>query len=582
MSKVDNENKIETLLNLKKYLALCGEGKCFKIPDYQRGYIWGKKPDKKEEYETDAVTKMCSTLSDAFNHYKKNNIKDINSEIFLQGITYYYDKEKNIVLVDGQQRTTFFFILLKYLEYQGHFKINYQIREDSNIYLPAIKIDAKEDGEEEAQDIFFFNRTMRIIREKLSNIDKKEFLEFILENVQFLSVMIEPKDATLVFTMMNGNRAKMKSPELIKSELLRSSSITKAENLITESENQEIRSRLAREWDKWLRWWNRKDVKIFYNTENQLGWLLPLWLGTEEISFDKFKNLHKVDSVKDSKLEFLDLRLLQKRIEDAFYDPKTYNFIGFILLRSKEKYEFLRWYFELLKDEEYDKRLKCLRLYFDGVLINMTHKEIIDELEYDHDEGKYSEKWNDKSLAFLDSLSANEGYNTNNQNNLEYWLLRRNILEDNTQGENRTGRKFDFEIWRKKSLEHIIPKSCFVSESEWENGAEKEKFIREKINPVEIAQFAIRRQPTEHSIGNLVLLYKNENSSFGAKDFEEKKGKFFANTVDGFKSRHLLHSVMAFANSYWDLGKIAQQFVQEINIFSIQYGLGENIADIKG
>lgn len=579
MREVENDNKIETLINLKKYLTLCGEGKCFKIPDYQRGYIWGKNPDKKEGYETDAVTKMCTTLLEAYNHYKKSNIKDLNSEIFLQGITYYYDKENNVVLVDGQQRTTFFYILLKYLGYQGYFKLNYQIREDSNTYLLGIKIDVKENENEDTQDIFFFNRTMRIIGDKLSDIDKKEFLEFILENVHFLSVKIEPRDATLVFTMMNGNRAKMKSSELIKSELLRSSSITKAENFITELENQEIRSRLAREWDKWLRWWNREDVKIFYNTDSQLGWLLPLWLGSEDISFEKFKNLHKVDTVKDSKLEFLDMRLLQKRLEDAFYDPKTYNLIGFILLRSREKFEFLRWYFEILKDEEYDKRLESLGLYFDGVLINMTHKEILEESEYSHAEGIYSDKWRENSGIFLDSLSAKEGYNTNNQSNIEYWLLKRNILEDNSQGENKTGRKFDFEIWKKKSLEHIIPKSCFISESEWGKGVTG--FIREGIPSIDISQFGIRRKPTEHSIGNLVLLYKNENSSFGAKDFEEKKEKFFANTVEGFKSRHLLHSVMAFANSKWDLKKIAQQFVEEINIFSKQYGLGENIAKIE-
>ncbi|MCH5226376.1 MAG: DUF262 domain-containing protein [Muribaculaceae bacterium] len=574
----NKENKKETLINLKKYLALCEEGKSFKIPDYQRGYIWGKKPEKQEKYETDAVTKMCDTLLEAYFHMKEKGNSDINSEIFLQGITYYIDKENNVVLVDGQQRTTFFYILLKFLEYQNHFKIKYDIREDSDTFLPQIRIEDKEDGKEEAQDIFFFKRTMRIIGEKLNGINKKEFLEFILENVQFLSVKVEPKDSTLVFTMMNGNRAKMKDSELIKSELLRSSSITKEGNLITESENQEIRSRLAREWDKWLRWWNREDVKIFFNTKEQLGWLLPLWLESEKISFEKFKELHKIDTVKDSKLAFLNLRLLQKRLEDAFYDPQVYNLIGFILLKSNEKFEFLKWYFETLKDLEIDSRLKYLRVYFDAVLIGMSHSDIIDEIKFEHQEGLFSDKWKEKALEFLESLSSETAYNTNNQRNIEFWLLRRNILEDNTQGEQKLGRKFDFDIWRKISLEHIMPKSWFVPANSLVK--KENQYFNSEIPAVSIPLYGWIKKPTEHSIGNLVLIYMNENSSFGANDFEEKKKIFFSNTKDGFKSRHLLHSVMAFANSEWNLIKIAQQYMEEINLFSQQFGLGNSIAKI--
>lgn len=52
---------------------------------------------------------------------------------------------------------------------------------------------------------------------------------------------------------------------------------------------------------------------------------------------------------------------------------------------------------------------------------------------------------------------------------------------------------------------------------------------------------------SEHSIGNLLLLYRNENSSFGNKMPEDKRKSYFElNKDDMFASRHLLHTVFSF------------------------------------
>ena len=53
---------------------------------------------------------------------------------------------------------------------------------------------------------------------------------------------------------------------------------------------------------------------------------------------------------------------------------------------------------------------------------------------------------------------------------------------------------------------------------------------------------------TEHGIGNLVLLYKDENSSFNNSPFEVKRELFFnPNKTELTKSRRLLHTVCVFA-----------------------------------
>lgn len=68
------------------------------IPYYQRGYIWGKSSNKRS---TDAVTFMLDSLED-----KRGE------EVFIQGITVWEDTD-SIYLIDGQQRTTFFYLLFR-------------------------------------------------------------------------------------------------------------------------------------------------------------------------------------------------------------------------------------------------------------------------------------------------------------------------------------------------------------------------------------------------------------------------------------------------------------------------------------
>ena len=87
---------------LSEYVRLVKDG-AFIIPSYQRGYVWGQeKPGQKKN----SVLNILDTLIDGFTNDK---------DVFLQGITV-CEKDNDIILVDGQQRTTFFYLFLKYLK----------------------------------------------------------------------------------------------------------------------------------------------------------------------------------------------------------------------------------------------------------------------------------------------------------------------------------------------------------------------------------------------------------------------------------------------------------------------------------
>lgn len=583
-------------ITLREYLE---KGKTFEIPNYQRGYVWGKKSKKNE---LDAVSYI---LEKSLIPGSKNN-----APVFIQGITV-TEKDKEIILIDGQQRTTFFYLLLKYLEYSGNVEMRYTIRAESNNFLSTLDIkttDFSENTIEDFQDIYFFKKTLRTIDDKLEHIDKEEFCNYILDYVKFLYIDIPEDKATKVFSMMNGSKAEMKSEELIKAELLRLASLNdsdfdkkeeKEKNAI-EWDNNMLRSRYAREWDKWLQWWNRDDVKKLFKCSNVMGYLVSSYFylqtndRSKELSFDNFKNefLHKQKPI-EAKKTFDELRRLQKRFEDAFNTPKIYNWVGAILRVCQAKNEFILWYF-VGESKPSDEDLEN---YYKWSFLRLTHKEIeTHRSALDGDQNsKDNDEFDDKFDKLYKTLESNDLYNENSEEAFRF-LLRLNIDEDNKQ-EEAAGRKFDFSIWDRKdsrgrSLEHIYPKSKVLHKELKDgnriikNGKEDVFGSLPKKSDGYIARASCRYfenseriEASEHSIGNLVLLYKDDNSSFNDSSFDEKKSMFFL-VPDGkdkkkkmiFKSRHLLHTIYKFAQSEWKGEQIARNKYQTLKEFEKYYG----------
>jgi len=577
------------IITLRQYLEKTGENGRFIIPDYQRGYIWGQVNlrDKKKE---DSVNYMLNSLLAGFEEAKDIFIQGISvkeslgktKDLFIQGITVHKDSEKKtITIVDGQQRTTFFFLLLKWLNAPQHFVIDYSIRGESDKFLKNLNavecslIPVSED--EKYQDIYFFKKTLNTFQRRLGNFnvqERKAFLEYLLEKVKFLYIVLPNEEkAKIVFTMMNGNKADMQSEELVKAELLRCSSL-KNEN-IGEAENTAIRGRLAREWDQWLYWWNDKNVQEFFHIESQLGWLLPLFMRSDDISFDEFRKKKLANaSVKESKAIFKELRLLQKSIEDAYSDSITYNYIGAILCirNSKEdRYRFLKWYFIDLKSEKNAEVCsKELKRYFDWAVLDINHKDI-NEIN--------CEAFVNKKNEFVEKLADDFLYSNSYETGAR-WLLRCNIEQDCNQRND--DRKFDFSIWEKdrRSLEHIFPKSKVGHQLE--NGTlvsqdEKTEYKDKGSLPlwredIKFDENGMEHTATEHSIGNLVLLYKDDNSKFSNAGFQDKKNIFFeTENVQTFKSRHLIHTISVFAHSEWGGEQIARNKKATIDAFNEYY-----------
>ena len=593
----------------KKTLEEYIKDRTIRIPCYQRGYIWGKKHSGSSGEKDDSVTFMLETLCEGM-EFNEGKGKDI----FVQGITVVESKDgKEFTVIDGQQRSTFFYLLLKTLGERDPFTIEYDsscrkesLDCDKAADSPAqwlknfsLDSDVEEDRNEPTQDVYFFKKTVRLIlNHKLYKNhvnDLSTVSEYVRKHVKFLLIPISKELAVSTFKMMNGNKAIMQDYELIKADLLRRASLGTggySDAKASEWDNISLRSRYAHEWDRWLYWWNQREVQLMFNCSNPMGWLLDTVLVEEKVSenlfvdYGKYINCKYEELVKDSlkkgdeyngkvvenyeakvaKVLFSELRICQLAFETTYEDPVKYNQFGIIMrfLKKDERMKFIKDYFGAKNNERLFYNLKQ---YYNLLLMGYTYGEI------------KARKLNKQKMEdFRTNLVMAEVYGVNNELAYQYLLVR------NVERDSELERKFDFSIWQERSLEHVYPKSKVVHETqdglqrgdgrmieelycnqgrlEVKEGKTFNDDIgtyipQESINDTWKEYVSVSKDPSleeyasvvlsEHSIGNLLLLYRNENSSFGNKMPEDKRISYFQLNKEGlFHSRHLLHTVFSF------------------------------------
>ena len=597
----------------------------FVIPNYQRGYKWSVKPKDKDS----SLEHLLLDLVEEF-------VSNPNNDYFLQGVTVterVINGRKNVVLIDGQQRTTSIYLILWYLsnlnlqktvEHES-FDLSYDVRECSQLLLSELKeipsetIDNLKEGlcsspsltsfsekimKDMNQDAYYFIEATRQIHKILKDIDKENFQKFLLDKVSLLYIVVSEDKAVKTFTMMNGNKATMYQEELIKAEMLHavsSKKTTLTQYMSPEKqlmqiwaqswEGNSLRSKYAREWDKWLYWWNRKDVRDYFNTSKPMGLLLEFYAlrkkSLKTLNYKEFKQLLSNGSSEyQAKQIFKDLRDLQKSFEDLFSTPQIYNYLKMSLLCNTGREDMMDILLFFISNKH---NLSILKDYANWRLVGATHREFCHP-ETLKEEEKTKET---KAENVLESLSKNRVYGESDD--LAFKQLLRLNVEEYNKLQNGRGQIFDFSIWRNKSLEHIYPKSKVYhialdkdKNPLFEDGQqlyrrgdgstiserELKRLIDEKPGTM-LDRQSFNGDGSEHCIGNLVLLYGRDNSKFGAKSFEEKKELYFKPDAEkeglSFKSRSLLHSMYAFAKSTWGVSEIQQQKENFVEDFKKTY-----------
>lgn len=529
------------------------------VPVYQRRYVWGE-PCK--DGAPDSATRMINDLLEAYFDDK---------DLFLQSVTLAGNE-----IVDGQQRLTFMRLLLMRLGRPDAFAVGYACRPTARQWMDGARVSPSS-----SIDVHYFEKTIKIINSALSGvvIDRQRFADFILDRVKFLLITVDRGTPALVaYKMVNGTKSQLHQCDLVKARLL--NLCGSGDDAISDT----VRGRVAAEWENWMRWWNQADVSEYFRADWDLAaddgksqpidLLLRLCLRersdanfSKPLAYEEFRRCIEGMNVSEATKAhrfFMRLRLAQKRFEDALASPEAYNRVRAILLLqdTRSRFEFLHDYFVTASTGRVS-----LEDVYKFSFLGMTYDEIG---RHDSTVARFEE--------LLASLSMADVYHSESKRDAMNLLLRLNIDEDI-----KLGRRFDFSIWSNRSLEHIFSKSKV-----WHRSADG-RLLDGNDNELPMSERQLRADPTfmsrdsivnhdgmplsEHCIGNLVLLYGQNNAEFGNAGFQRKKMMFLTpGDLSVFKSRNLLHSVCVFAGNEWREKQIVDNYNLTIKNLKLYYG----------
>ena len=526
------------------------------IPNYQRGYKW-----------------EISNVEDLLNDI--NNINNIDkNEHCLHNLTI-IENENKWEIIDGQQRLTTIFLILKYLG-KEYYSLSYKIRQNTedffnneindiiknlkdNKYKKELELfnDIKnKNNNYDKQDIYYICRALFTIYNWFNkNYKDKPIEAFIekLESVYFYKHEIKTNiKGETIFSNLNSGRVPLTDIELIKADLI--INISKLETKGNENEIliNEKRSNIGRLWDEMESWLAQDEVWYWIAPKNNsVNKLLLLFNLCSELKEGKniYEKYYNYIYDKNLKCDYSKIKTIWENIKNYYYtikdwylDNDLYHLIGIIVSFGININEFI----------ENNSNIKKLKSKLKNEIIihlKLTNKDNklklgdIDYLELDYNNDK------DEVNKIFTLLNCLEGYNNKDNRFNEHFRYR-----------------FDIHNKYKWSIEHIIPRNPKkdtildyfndIIELLNEQNEELEKIkgeIKEKLNEPKYKDFdgsieklklsnndKLKEEFIEdfnniidiNNIGNLALLGIDTNSSLKNKIFKEKRNillKFISN-----------------------------------------------------
>ena len=464
----------------------------FYIPNYQRGYKWSKKNIK------DLLNDINSIGKDDKKEHSLHNLTiiEINEKHSLYNLTVESgDKNENkYEVVDGQQRLTTIFLLLKYLGYEKIYNLDYQIREETRYFIynkdnEFIRIIGEIKNNEKTKDIFsnlveknksynkqdiyficdvLFHMHQWFINPKNNNPQNFENFENFesledkiknnLQNVYFYKHELTGIKGETVFANLNSGRVPLTDIELIKADLIINISEEKNKSLNNNILLNEIRSNIGRLWDEMESFLAQDEVWYWIAANNKNTNKLSLLFDLIKIkTFKDYRDILENKKNNKTSNDILDdIKDYYYTIKDWYYDNDMYHLVGVAVnidISIKD----------LLPQKTDDGKYKLKSKY---ELKNKIIQSIIKEISIREHYGKIKLNKNqvnkDKYILYED-LSYQNNNNSNNKY-IEKIMLLLNCLEGFNFDKKtfNEGFRYRFDLHNKEqwSIEHIFPQNA--------------------------------------------------------------------------------------------------------------------------
>lgn len=309
----------------------------FNVPAYQRGYRWDKLN------VTDLLDDLLEFIQD-----------DSSGKFYcLQPLVVKKIGTNQYNVIDGQQRLTTIFIILRYLEnllkeendISEIYTIRYETRESSQGFLKEVANKTQKDSKEnidffymhqayEAVDSWFKDKisqkktTKRKILEIFTNSEGEKHIEFIWYEIA------DSEDEVKIFARLNSGKIPLTNAELIKALFLN------VRNFLKECSKNEIITKqieISKEWDE-IEYTLQDDEFFKFLTKNdyptRIELLFEILSGVKNTELDRYAIYrHFADMAKEGDLSHIwtDIKKIFLTFKFWFKDIEYYHLVGFLV-----------------------------------------------------------------------------------------------------------------------------------------------------------------------------------------------------------------------------------------------------------
>lgn len=578
--------KSKLIYSVKELFTAFGNKKFFRIPSYQRGYKWNKI--------------NIEQLLDDIDRYH------VSDETFycLQNITL-VDKGDSYHVVDGQQRLTTLAILLSFLEEYDLVKnkIDYQVRSESNSFLneyicnnddnkKIIPVQKWDDFLKEApnkddldyQDIYYMYYAYQSIQNWFGQKDKNIFKDKLLNKVCLIVNLLAPETQEQeTFKNLNGGKIDLDGADLIRAIVV----TREASNEVSETEDKlrsvvminENRVRIGNVLDEITRWWSDpvkqnyfkyfiKDVKVEEKTANQfqddlhpINYLYKLLFLTNQTSAEKRMTLQHFEKKMEDGDLFYDILNLQRLVEDWYEDRVIYHLLLYVNIYCKKSFKDLIGLWKTNSRDGFINELK--EIIYQRTISVKDELQKKSEIEY-----LYNTICNDetnKKAAYTEDYYG--------ENSIIAISVLLDIIDSLNESLHLPNLKPEYFELNDEDREHIFPQTP-VGKVTDKSKATKTlinyiKMIKAVGIDIEINEKDIKwddddwkNQTTElinshlmkiiplNSIGNICLLNKSVNRSYGNDFYTDKRSDIISKSRKGYYIRP--HTIAAFDKAFLD------------------------------
>ena len=177
-----------------------GDKATYEVPVYQRNYAW----------EKDEIAALIQDVYDAM----------LNQTCYYIGTLVSFHKGDGVYeVIDGQQRLTTIYLILKYLEVDISNRLTYRARKKSTKTLESIP-----EFKNDEKDMGIYNGFQSVessVKEIVPKSYRQKFTEYFLEYVHIIHYQV-PKDVDLnhYFEVMNSRGEQLEKHEIVKAQLM--------------------------------------------------------------------------------------------------------------------------------------------------------------------------------------------------------------------------------------------------------------------------------------------------------------------------------------------------------------------------